>query len=240
MRKPCYFQGCPERGTTREHIPAKSFFPIDQRNQLMTVRSCKQHNNEKSSDDMYVLAHICLNTSPRNRSREIFLERVVPQLGYNDDALKKMLSKDAEALPVGAVRYRVDTRRFDRFFSALSYGIVYKACGTPLPAGYMTAHIYHNFLEAAASPDQRGIEEMLLNFYSGEPMRILDFGRVNTMNETVYSAKVFGVPGFKGSITVRHRFYGFFQVTSMLTISPELAGISSEPDGDTEVDQHGS
>ena len=219
MRKSCYFQGCLEGGTTKEHIPAKSFFPVDQ-NQLMTVRSCKRHNNEKSLDDMYVLAHICMNTSPCNRSREIFLERVLPQLGYNDDALRIMLSKDAEALPLGAVRYRVDTKRFDRFFSALSYGIVYKACGSPLPTGYMTGHIYHNFSDTAESREQWTIKQMILKCYAREPMRILDFGRVSAMNENVYSAKVFGLPGFRGSITVQHLFYGFFRVTTMLTMSP--------------------
>ena len=84
----------------------------------MTVRSCERHNNEKSLDDMYMLAHICLNTLPRNRSREIFLERVVPQLGYNDDALKKMLSKDAEAFlwaPLAFGMALVQTLEFKQF-----------------------------------------------------------------------------------------------------------------------------
>jgi hypothetical protein len=37
----CYYQGCSRPGTTKEHIPPQSFFPKDQRNQLLTVRSCE-------------------------------------------------------------------------------------------------------------------------------------------------------------------------------------------------------
>src|SRR5713101_10021908 len=114
----CYYQGCAQGGTTKEHIPPKSFFPRDQRNQLLTVPSCGLHNNAKSSDDTYVLAQICMNASPSNKSREVFMERVGPQLGYNGEAFRKTLAADAVALPGGAVCYKVDTGRFDRFFTA--------------------------------------------------------------------------------------------------------------------------
>ena len=132
----CYYQGCQRRGTTREHIPPKSFFPNDQRNQLLTVTSCELHNNSKSSDDIYVLAQICMNASPSNRSREVWTQCVLPQLDYNGEALRKTLTNDAVLLPSGAVLYKVDTARFDRFFDALSYGIVFKACGQSLPTEY--------------------------------------------------------------------------------------------------------
>lgn len=131
----CYCQGCSQPGKTKEHIPPKSFFPKDQRDQLLTVPSCEVHNNSKSTDDMYVLAQICMNASPRNRAREIFIERVVPQLGHNSDALRRTLSSDSEPMANGAVRYLVDSSRCDRFFSALSFGIVYKASGRQLPPG---------------------------------------------------------------------------------------------------------
>jgi hypothetical protein len=178
----CYFQGCSHRARTKEHIPPQSFFPKDQRNQLLTIRSCELHNNAKSSDDLYVLAHICLNASPSNRSREIFVQRVVPQLGYNDHALRKMLLKDSVPMHSGAVSYKVDVARFDRFFSALSYGIVYKACGKSLPAQYSTAHVYHNFIDAAESSEKRALNIALIDFYSGEPMAFMNFGRVTALN----------------------------------------------------------
>lgn len=60
----CYYQGCTNKGTTKEHIPPKSFFPEGEKEQLLTVKSCPIHNNKKSTDDQYVLAHICMNASP--------------------------------------------------------------------------------------------------------------------------------------------------------------------------------
>jgi hypothetical protein len=216
-RMTCYYQGCAHRGTTKEHIPPKAFFPKDQRNQLLTVPSCELHNNAKSTDDIYVLAHICLNSSPSNKSRDVFRERVVPQLAYNREALRKTLVADSVPQGSGAVSYKVDTTRFDRFFSALSFGIVHKACGASLPADYRTGHIYHNFEDKTESPEEKAFKESLREFYGGEPLAALNFGRVNALNTAVYAVKMFGVPGFLGSITIVHDFFGVFRVTSMLS-----------------------
>jgi hypothetical protein len=98
----CYFKGCTEKGTTKEHIPPRSFFPEGEREQLLTVKSCKAHNNDKSTNDLYVLAQICMNASPSNRAREVFQERVLPQLSHNNHALRRMLLKDSRQLPGGA------------------------------------------------------------------------------------------------------------------------------------------
>jgi hypothetical protein len=213
----CYYQGCSRPGTDKEHIPPKSFFPKDQRNQLLTVRSCELHNNKKSSDDTYVLAQICMNASPSNRSREAWKQSVLPQLDYNDQAFRKTLAGDAIPLPSGAVMYKVDTARFDRFFNALSCGIVFKACGERLPAQHSIEHVYHNFLDPGETPKEKEFKNHLLSFYSGEPMAVLDFGRVRALNTSVYSVKVFGIPRFRSSITIVHDFFGVFRVTSMLT-----------------------
>jgi hypothetical protein len=223
----CYFQGCSERGTTKEHIPPKAFFPPHQRNQLLTVKSCDRHNNKKSLDDLYVLAQICLNASPRNSSREIFLKSVLPQLGHNSDALRQTLLRDAQPLPHGVVKYKVDTARVDRFFTALSCGIIYKSCGSALPAEYTIQHVYHNFLYEAESDDWKKMKQALLQAYSGPlgEATILNFGHVNELNTAVYSAKIVGLSGFRGSITIVHEFYGIFRVTSMLT---RLIGAGAE------------
>ena len=217
----CYYQGCKHRGTTKEHIPSKAFFPKDQRKQLLTVPSCELHNNTKSADDIYVLAHICMNSSPSNESRNVFIERVGPQLDYNADALKKTfretLVADSIVHDSGAVSYKVDTARFDRFFDALSFGIVHKACKGSLPADYQAGHVYHNFETNSESPEEKAIKEILRGLYGGEPLAALNFGQVKALNTTVYSVKVFGIPGFLSSITVVHDFFGVFRVTSMLS-----------------------
>jgi hypothetical protein len=147
----------------------------------------------------------------------VFRERVVPQLAYNSEALRKTLVAEAIPHASGAVSYKVDTARFDRFFDALSFGIVYKAGGGSLPANYRTGHIYHNFEDKTESPEEKAFKESLREFYGGEPLAALNFGRVNAQNAAVYAAKMFGVPGFRGSITIVHDFFGVFRVTSMLS-----------------------
>jgi len=59
---------------------------------------------------VYVLAQICMNASPSNRSREVWKQSVLPQLDYNGEALRKTLAGDAITLPSGAVMYKCDTR----------------------------------------------------------------------------------------------------------------------------------
>lgn len=107
----CYYQGCTSKGTTKEHIPPKAFFPEGERDQLLTVRSCPHHNNAKSNDDLYVLAHICMNASPSNRAREVWEAKVVPQLSFNGDKFREMLAAGAKPNSDG-VKYPVNKRRF--------------------------------------------------------------------------------------------------------------------------------
>lgn len=212
----CYFQGCTETGITREHIPPRSFFPDGEKDQLLTVKSCEKHNNAKSKDDLYVLAQICMNASPSNRAREVFMNKVAPQLEFNNGALRKKLAEGAVPLDNGAVKYKVDVERLDDFFTALSCGIIYKSCGSSLPANYKISHIYHNFRSEADS-ETREIGNAINTYYSGKPMDIMEFGDPDTKNERIYTVTIFGIPKFQSSITIVHRLFGVFKVTSMLT-----------------------
>lgn len=212
----CYFQGCDKKGETKEHIPPRSFFPEGEKEQLLTVKSCKEHNNAKSKDDFYVLAQICMNASPNNRAREVFEKKIVPQLDFNNGALRKKLSKGSVNLGNGAVKYKIDPSRLDDFFTALSCGIVFKSCGSSLPSNYNIGHIYHNLswdLDSTVELLENGIE----SFYSGKPLDILEFGDPDTQNERIYTVTIFGIPEFKSSITIVHKFFGKFKVISMLT-----------------------
>ncbi len=51
----CYFPGCENHANTKEHIPPKSFFPDSKKINLMTVKSCKVHNNEKTKTTYMLL-----------------------------------------------------------------------------------------------------------------------------------------------------------------------------------------
>lgn len=49
--KQCY--ACTKSATTKEHAPPFSFFPAEQRTNLITVPSCPEHNNDNSKDVEY-------------------------------------------------------------------------------------------------------------------------------------------------------------------------------------------
>ena len=220
----CYFQGCTEKGITKEHVPPRSFFPEGERLQLLTVKSCKVHNNDKSTNDLYVLAQICMNASPNNRAREVFQKRVAPQLSHNNDALRRMLLKGSFKVP-GGVAYPVDHARFDEFFTALSCGLIYRSQKAPLPSDYRIGHIYHQFL-TEADADRQALEAGIDRFYDGKPLNFMSFGNPDIRNERIYTVEIHGLPSFQGSITIVHRFFGVFKVTSMLTrfVNPDSSG----------------
>src|SRR3546814_2311052 len=89
-----------------------------------------------------------MNASPSNRAREVWEAKVVPQLSFNGDKFREMLAAGAKPNSDG-VKYPVNKRRFDDFFTALSCGLIYKSQKSPLPTSYRIGHIYHAFTNDA-------------------------------------------------------------------------------------------
>jgi hypothetical protein len=214
----CYYQNCNKYHSTKEHIPPKCFFPSDQRKQLLTVPSCKAHNNDKSGDDMYVLTHICLNASPNNGARDIFKNVVVPQLGYNNNSFRNELLKNSVELQAGHVAYAVNILRFNKFFDALSCGLIYKNFKSQLPSHYSFHHIYHDFIDLNVTNSELDILNGIDRFYNDKSIPpFMSIGKLKNYNEHIYTVKIIGLPDFAGSITIVHHFYGVFKVTSMIS-----------------------
>lgn len=211
----CYFQGCEEKGTTKEHIPPRSFFPEGEKHQLVTVKSCPAHNNAKSKDDLYVLAQICMHASPANRAREVWLTKVAPQLEFNGGKLRDMLAEGAVQVE-GGVAYPVRIERLDEFFTALSCGLIAASQKRSLPANYSINHIYPS-LATGGDSVSKALEQGIEEFYTGKPLAVMEFGKPGLHNERIYTAEVFGLPDFEGSITIVHLFFGKFKVISMLS-----------------------
>lgn len=211
----CYFQGCREKGTTKEHIPPRSFFPEGEKKQLLTVKSCPAHNNAKSKDDLYVLAQICMNASPSNRAREVWMEKVAPQLNFNDGKLRSMLATGS-VIHNDGVLYPVQLDRLDGFFTALSCGLIFKSQKASLPENYTINHIYRSLINSS-DPTTKALAAGIEEFYKGEPMAFMEFGKPDLQNERIYTAEIHGLPNFESSITIVHQFFGKFKVISMLS-----------------------
>lgn len=211
----CYFKGCQAQPTTDEHAPPKSFFPKDKRINLITVPSCKEHNNYKSHDDLYVLAQVTMNSSPKNRARDVFMKSISPQLEYNQNALRNYLVAGSQKSLLGGVSYKVENKRVGDFFDALCFAVFTKATGTQLPEEYKTGHIYHNLQDCRPLSLYWIFKKFSSFMYKWGLKRARSNNQVNCANKEIYQAEIFGVTG--RPITITHVFYGHFRVTSFLT-----------------------
>lgn len=231
----CYFPGCENHANTKEHIPPKSFFPDSKKMNLMTVKSCKVHNNEKTKDDIYALANICVNsiTSESNDALEIFESRVKPQLIHNNNSLFKKMFKNLSKQEVG-YRFQVDSDRLDSFFDCLMHGVLYKKTKKKInPDHYRTRHLYMNLDEQNEDGGRHEGFALMKEFWKTNLLDgsavadILEFKTIgaNGYNQDIYKVKIMGADflkdleseNYESSISVVHEFYGHFIVVSALT-----------------------
>lgn len=213
----CYVCGKPT--DSREHIPPRSFFPRGGGLQLKTVPSCAEHNNAKSNDDQYVLAHICMNAAAGDTlPRQVFLRSIAPQLSRSP-AFHTSLAEGSVTLPNGARKYIVDTARFDNFFDHLCAGFFFDRYGFALdPEKHAIRHVYLEFGtdDPAEQNARRMLASMLGHLLAGFQSAVAHY-EADKLDDIVYMNRVMDPAGAEGSITIVHTFYGVFDVVSLLT-----------------------
>jgi hypothetical protein len=232
----CYFPGCDAHANTKEHIPPKSFFPDLKRMNLMTVKSCKAHNNEKTKDDIYALANICLNSIKENKNDayDVFELNVKPQLMHNNEALLKKILRNESRRDKSTSKFEVDSSRLDSFFDCLTHGVIYKKTNKKAELeSYVVRHIYMNLEErdSSGSLDQGYIR--MKNLWEQNLLRNSEISEVielKVLTPKGYSTEIYSVrfmgadfidsiksDSFNSSITVVHKFFDHFVVVSLLT-----------------------
>lgn len=217
MAKICYRCGAPAR--SREHFPAKSFFPRGANLRLETVPACDLHNSSRSADDQYLLAHIVMNASRQdNLAQKIFYRSILPQLRQSK-GFGSLLVGGSWNLPDGARAYLVDTARFDRVFDDLCHAIYFHRYGIMLDAGkHRLQHVYLS-LHSQDKEHQAHVSfagqtfARLMQEYSF----MVDHYEADRIDEKIYERKVMDPGGSDASITIAHTFYGVFNVLSLLT-----------------------
>lgn len=220
-RKACYY--CGEPATTREHAPPKAFFPPKANLQLKTVPSCEKHNNAKSEDDQYLLAHICINAGAGdNLPKSIFLRSIVPQLEFSEN-FRRSIVEGSASHPDGGVAYRVDLDRFDSFFDSLCHALYFDRYGTPIdPSQHLISHEYLSLqTNDPISLLRRNLLTGFLDHFFEESDSMIRHYEADKLSEVIYQNKIIdpsrsGV----GSITIAHTFYGIFNVVSLLSQRP--------------------
>jgi hypothetical protein len=115
----CYRCGCP--ATSKEHVPAKAFFPKGLQQNLVTVSSCVRHNQNTSSDDEYV-RNVIITCDQNNRlAYEIWKGKVKrsfirsPKLFFRQFKVKH---KDGSS-------YLYDRLRIDNVMKKIAFGLYF-------------------------------------------------------------------------------------------------------------------
>lgn len=216
-RRTCY--RCDNPASSKEHVPAKAFFPKKASLQLKTVPSCELHNSAKSADDQYVLAHICINAAQgRNLAKRVFLRSIVPHLNQSQ-GFRKLISDNSQWRSDGICLYPVNLARFDNFFDNLSCALFYIRFGTVFdPQAHNMQHVYLNF--RTEDEDEKGriaSAQDMLRYFFDKHRRTIEEYESDYVDEIVYAHKIIAPLEAHGSITIAHSFYGVFEVVSLIT-----------------------
>lgn len=124
--KKCYF--CGENANTDEHVPPKCFFPSEFRNQLLTVPSCRKHNEGFTKVDERCFIYIQA-ASGSKIAYDIFVNKTDKNLSHEKKrGLKKSLDDEYEVFKIDDKEIHtnyIDVKYFNQFFEKIVKGLYY-------------------------------------------------------------------------------------------------------------------
>jgi hypothetical protein len=203
-------------------MPPKAFFPRGGTLQLKTVPSCPDHNNAKSGDDQYLLAHITIHAaSGDNLAKQIFMRSILPQL-KRAPKFAAGIARGSIRMDEGAVAYSVDVRRFDRFFDHLCYALYFDRYHARFDEH---VHLLSHHYLSLTTDDPEEVRRLAslsdwLRVYYVEFSSSVESHVDDHIDEVVYQNRIIDPVGPHASITIAHTFYGVFDVVSLLTQRP--------------------
>jgi hypothetical protein len=122
---------CDEENTSVEHVPPRSFFPTNMRNNLITVPACKTHNEDTSKDDEYVRNVITMSIENNQTSIDHFFDKSLHSFERSAGLAANVRNslKDVSFYKLNAKSFQVDRPRFDRVVRKVAYALFYKEYG---------------------------------------------------------------------------------------------------------------
>lgn len=127
MNKQCYI--CGLKAESKEHAPARCYFPDDSayKKNLITVPSCKQHNENTSLDDEYVRNIIAMSFGTNPIAFNQFIAKTIesfiqsPGLLHTTTRNKKKVIVDNK----DSFAFEIDRLRFNKVLRKISYALFF-------------------------------------------------------------------------------------------------------------------
>jgi len=120
---------CTNETHSKEHVPAKGFFPEEERyrKNLITVRSCAEHNENTSKDDQYIRDVVVMSAFGSIIAEKQYINKTHPNLIQQPDYLKLFLVETLKVVLGGytTTAFSIDRDRFNRTVRKYAYGIYY-------------------------------------------------------------------------------------------------------------------
>ncbi len=142
----CYM--CSAPATTKEHIPARSFFGPEFRTDRVTVPSCDRHNLDNSLDVEYVRNVIAMHILNNQTGLHMATGKVIRSL-ERSIGLARLTLSGSETLIVDGKRCKMitcDVERLNRVMAGVAHGVYFQLRKSRAP---------HNWRVFAATPLSR-------------------------------------------------------------------------------------
>lgn len=129
----CYM--CDQTAVSDEHVPPKCLFPkakdlpsgVNLRTGLIKVRSCAEHNSEKSSEDQYFLNVITSIDGINDVGREHYRRQIRRQNERNPSILARFADRAIEIN--NRLAHKIEIDRLDLFVKHMACGLYFAHFG---------------------------------------------------------------------------------------------------------------
>jgi len=121
----CY--ACTKKSISREHVPAQCFFPKGFKNNLLTVPSCKKHNQDNSKNVEYIRDIITTCFQVNNVGFTQFENKTFKSVTRNSKLIHKLFEESSPALIKGKETraIEIDLNIFDTVFNLIGKALYY-------------------------------------------------------------------------------------------------------------------
>lgn len=118
---------CSKEKVSVEHAPPKSFFPSGMRNNLITVDSCQEHNEDTSHDDEYVRNLITMIIGGNSTAYKQFSEKTLKSFKRSPGLLQSTTEKQhpVNFNGIQTVSCQIDRDRVDLVMRKIAYALFY-------------------------------------------------------------------------------------------------------------------